>query len=267
MWANLVGPDGKVITSVKVNSDGTFNLIISKSLLSASGTYSLIFTNTPQTQGAALTNAETPANGYGYTGTNRGSGATADPANRTGLVSLGDLSTAANNSTTSAVNVGISNDPAVLPVVFGAISANWTGSSLHINWTTEAEKNNDFFDIEASANGVDFVSIGTVKSKAPNGTSDTAIQYELIKELNNNTLASILGIGMLALGSIGVYRNRKMRLPFTLLIMCGLTTLLFGCKKANSDELNGNGNALIRITQVDKDGSRSSSKTVKIVKQ
>lgn len=267
MWANMVGPDGKVITSVKVNSDGTFDFIISKSLLSASGDYSLVFTNTPQTQGANLPSAETPANGYGYTGVNRGSGATANPANRTGVVSLGDLSTAPNNSTTSAVNVGISDDPAVLPVVFGAISAKWMSNSLNITWTTEAEKNNDFFDIEASTNGVDFTSIGTVKSKAPNGNSDTAIQYELTKELNSNALASLLGIGMLALGSIGVYRNRKMRLPFMLLIMCGFTTLLLGCKKAKSDELNANGNAFIRVTQVDKDGSRTSSKIVKVAKQ
>ncbi len=267
MWANLVGPDGKVITSVKINSDGTFNFVVSKSLLTASGNYSLILTNTPQTQGTSLTSAEAPANGYGYTGVNRGSDATADPSNRTGIVKLGDLSAAPNNSTTSSVNLGISNDPIVLPVVFGSISAKWNGNNLNVTWTTETEKNNDYFDIEASTNGVDFISIGTVKSLAPDGNSDKAIQYELTKSLTGNTLASILGISLLGLGSIGLYRKRRLRLPFTLVIMCGLTAILFGCKKATSDELGGDGKVFIRVTQVDKDGSRSSSKVVKVVQE
>ncbi|MBZ4192620.1 hypothetical protein [Niabella beijingensis] len=267
MWANLVGPDGKVITSIKINDDGTFELVISKSLLTASGGYSLILTNTPQTQGAILASADIPANGYGYTGVNRGSGSTADPSNRTGIVNLGDLSAAADNSTTSIVNIGISNDPAVLPVVFGTIGAKWTGNSLKVTWTTENENYNDHFDIEASINGVDFISVGTVKSAAQDGNSDKTIQYEFTKDMTGNTLASILGIGMLTLGSIGVFRKRKLRLPFTLVIMCGLTAILFSCRKSKSDELAGNGEVFIKVTQVDKDGSRSSSKVVKVVKE
>jgi hypothetical protein len=266
MWANLVAPDGKVITSVKVNSDGTFDFIISKSLLSASGDYSLVFTNTPQTQGADLPSAETPANGYGYTGVNRGSGATADPANRTGVVSLGDLSTAPNNSTTNAVNVGISNDPAVLPVTFGAISAKLLGNSLVLNWVTESEKNNDHFDIEASADGVHFTSIGTVKSEAENGNSDTSIKYNFTKGISTESLAVVLGMALLLTGGLGAFKSRKFRTQFLSVVAGGLLVFSLGCKKAY-DSTDTNGKVFIRIAQVDKDGSKSYSKIINVVKE
>ncbi|MGN7787087.1 hypothetical protein ACTJIJ_21315 [Niabella sp. 22666] len=265
MWANLVGPDGKVISSIKIDSDGTFNFIVSKSLLSAPGAYSLVFTNTPQTQGAGLTSAETPANGYGYTGVNRGSGATADPANRTGMVNLGDLSAVPNNSTTSAVNVGISNDPAVLPVTFGAISAKLTGNNLVLSWVTESEKNNDHFDIEASTDGVHFTSIGTVKSEAENGTSDKAIQYHFTKGFSTESVAVVLGIALLLTGSLGAFKSRKFRTQFLSVIAGGLLLFSFGCKKAY-DSTDTNGKVFIRIAQVDKDGSKSYSKIINVVK-
>ncbi|HTG55945.1 MAG TPA: hypothetical protein VL943_06755, partial [Niabella sp.] len=265
MWANLIGPDGKVISSIKIDSDGTFNFIVSKSLLSATGAYSLVFTNTPQTQGAGLTSAETPANGYGYTGVNRGSGATADPSNRTGMVDLGDLSTAPNNSTTNAVNVGISNDPAVLPVTFGAISAKLTGNNLVLSWVTESERNNDHFEIEASTDGVHFTSIGTVKSEAENGNSDKAIQYHFTKGFSAESLAVVLGIALLLTGGLGAFKSRKFRTQFLSVVAGGLLLFSFGCKKAY-DSTDTNGKVFIRIAQVDKDGSKSYSKIINVVK-
>lgn len=265
MWANLVGPDGSVIASAKVNTDGTFTFVTSKTLLTAAGNYTVVLTNDPRRQGVSLTDADTPENGYGYTGINRGTGATADPSNRSGKLNVGDLSTAANNSTLAAVGFGISNDPAVLPVTFGAISAKLTGNNLVLNWVTESEKNNDHFEIEASTDGVHFTSIGTVKSDAENGNSDKAIQYHFTKGFSTESIAVVLGIALLLTGSLGVFKSRKFRTQFLSVVAGGLLVCSLGCKKAY-DSTDADGKVFIRIAQVDKDGNKSYSKIINVVK-
>ncbi len=266
MWANLVGPDGSVIASAKVNANGTFTFVTSKTLLTTAGNYTVVLTNNPRRQGVSLTDADTPNNSYGYTGINRGTTATADPANRSGKLNVGDLSTAADNSTLAAVGFGISNDPAVLPVTFGAISAKITGNGLVLNWVTEKEKNNDYFEIQASVDGIQFTTIGTVKSLAENGNSDTVIRYDFTKEVSKESLAVVLGIALLITGGLGAFRSRKFRIQFLSVVAGGLLLFSSGCKKAY-DSTDNNEKVFIRIVQVDKDGGKSYSKIINAVKE
>jgi hypothetical protein len=46
-------------------------------------------------------------------------------------------------------------------------------------WHTAQEKNNDYFDVERSRDGIDFTGIGRVPSSAINGNSNTTIAYSL----------------------------------------------------------------------------------------
>ncbi|MCF3108991.1 hypothetical protein LL912_09400 [Niabella sp. CC-SYL272] len=261
MWANLVGPDGAVIASVKINADGTYTFIVSKSLLTETGTYSVVLTNSSRQQGVQLQSADTPANGYGYTGTNRGADNTADATNRTGKASLGDLSTAADNSTVANVNFGISNDPLVLPVTFGAISAKIVNGKLVVNWSTMSETNNDHFDIEISKDGTSFTKIATVKSSAPNGTSTGTTDYKYEMDLTSST--AILGIGILTLGGLALCFRRKRKGLVVLAMIVGSTLTIAGCKKVSADQVN-KGPLFLRIVQVDVDGTQSFSKVVKV---
>ena len=116
LWANLLDPSGNVIASVQIHPDGSYNLEIPKSVLTASGSYSMALTNSSQSVGTNITAGDTPLNNYQYTGTNRGGTTSVDIVNQTGLLPIGDLSTVAAGTTTNPVNFGIDQEPNTNPV-------------------------------------------------------------------------------------------------------------------------------------------------------
>jgi hypothetical protein len=111
LWANLLDPSGNVIASVEIQPDGSYNLVIPKSVLTGSGNYSIALTNSSQSVGTNITAGDTPLNNYHYTGTNRGGTTSVDIVNQTGLLAIGDLSTVAAGTTTNPVNFGIDQEP------------------------------------------------------------------------------------------------------------------------------------------------------------
>ncbi len=72
-----------------------------------------------------------------------------------------------------------------LPVKYIDIKATKTGANNKLAWSTFEEKENNYFEIERSANGREFVSIGKVNTKAINGNSTSELTYNFI---DNNTL-------------------------------------------------------------------------------
>lgn len=260
LWANLVDPEGVVIASVKVAADGSFQIVVDKGNLT-NGDYTVVLTNSAKNNGDLLTGADTPNGGYGYTGTNDGTDASADRTNRTGKFTLTDLNQTSNNGATSPVNFGISNDPAVLPVFFNAVSAKIINGQLVINWSTGSESNNDHFEIEVSKDGTSFTSIGSVKSQAPNGNSREVINYKFEMDLQGGVAA--LGIGALAFGALALGFSRKRKLLMVLLMVTGSTLFFIGCKRDVAG-LDNDGSIQVRVVQVDIDGSRTPSKIVQV---
>lgn len=61
-----------------------------------------------------------------------------------------------------------------LPVQFVDISANQKGSGVSVNWTTSAEYNNDYFMVEKSIDGVNWISMAKVQGA---GNSNTSKRY------------------------------------------------------------------------------------------
>lgn len=267
MWANLTGPDGQVISSVRVTASGAdlgkYQFLVSKAIINeiGAGNYSVILTNAGKWQGTLLTAADVPANGYGYTGTNNNG--TATPTNRTGKMDVGNLMAAADNSVMENLSFGISNDPLVLPVNFGTITAKIINGELMVNWSTLKETNNDHFEIEASVDGVSFTKIGSVDSKASGGNSESTLDYQFQKTADSNIL--LFSLGIFVLGAAGLGATRRFRLVFGLLLLLGTTGFVVGCKKADPQSLE-NGKLFIRIIQVDKDGNKTQSKTVTVQK-
>ncbi len=51
-----------------------------------------------------------------------------------------------------------------------------------LEWTTASEVNNSHFNVQRSANAVDFETLGKVNSKAANGLSGTEIDYSFVDE-------------------------------------------------------------------------------------
>ena len=65
-------------------------------------------------------------------------------------------------------------DKSPLPVELTRFDATAKGQSVNVSWATASEKNNDHFDIQRSATGEGFATIGTVKGQ---GNSSSAHEY------------------------------------------------------------------------------------------
>jgi len=143
-----------------------------------------------------------------------------------------------------------------LPVVFGSFSAYIKNGLLLVNWRTETETGNDHFLIQISRDGVNFKTIQTVQSKAEGGNSKVALDYS--SAIPFTTLS--LGAGFLMLGIVA---GRRRRYAFTIVTII-LAAILFSCSKKDIFKSPEDGNLLVRIVQVDKDGSQSASKAVKV---
>lgn len=166
----------------------------------------------------------------------------------------------ANGNTSEFGVMAITN---ALPVTFGSVDAVWIKGSLLVSWSTLRETNNNYFEIEASADGKTFTKIGELKSQAANGNSDTVLQYEFNQPIAGITMG--LGIGLLALGGIGFGMRGRRKLLLSALLATGLALGVAGCTKSDADALAGGGDIFIRIAQVDKDGTKNYSGVVRAV--
>lgn len=138
-WANLTGPNGTVIASVKVNSSGAYQFDVSTADIANAGSYSVILTNNSKNPGDVLATADTAANGYRYTGINRDATAAAagrDANNHTGKVNIGDISTSVAGSTLAPVNFGVAPPAVISGTVFNDINRNKIINSPGENFTS-----------------------------------------------------------------------------------------------------------------------------------
>lgn len=159
--------------------------------------------------------------------------------------------------TTSSGSIQVYESAQAMPVLWDAVNATISNEQLTVSWTTSSETNNDRFEVEASKNGSDFTKIATVASKAANGNSSTAISYTLTADVNG--MVAIAGWGVLSFLAMPI-ANKKLR---GIIVLCILSVILYSCSKNNTDQLNiGESKVYIRIAQVDKDGTKTYSKTV-----
>lgn len=89
------------------------------------------------------------------------------------------------NNTTGSVS-GTSNSGIIpniggpLPIELLSFSAKKNENQVNLTWITATELLNEYFTIERSADGINFVEIEKVKSKALNGTSKNTLKYSII---------------------------------------------------------------------------------------
>ena len=147
---------------------------------------------------------------------------------------------------------------------FGDITAKMESGQLLVDWTTLSETNVSYFDIEASKDGKTFSKIGTIRTKATDGSSSQSLAYSFKLDY---TSMNVVGMSILFL-SLGVAFTRRKKLA-VLLTVAAISIFAFSaCNKAetsSADELS-KADIFIRIKQVDKDGSIKYSKVIKVVK-
>lgn len=151
-----------------------------------------------------------------------------------------------------------------LPVTFGAITALFKDDQLLINWTTLSEVNNAYFEVEASTDGKNFVSLGKVQSLAKDGSSDHSLQYNFSKTTSHTALLAGVSALLLAIGSMATGRRKVGALMLLTFMLLG--GVFMSSSKQDKVVLPSEAQDLyIRIKQVDKDGRYQYSKVVKVV--
>ncbi|WP_114792596.1 hypothetical protein U0035_02480 [Niabella yanshanensis] len=151
-------------------------------------------------------------------------------------------------------------EAAVLPVTFGSVNASSKNNRLSISWTTEKENSNDHFEIEASTDGQQFTKIGIIASQAANGNSDIVLSYQW----TSNSALPLAGFSLVGL-ILMPFSNLSRKKTWVLgLAAVGFTAfVLHGCTKSG-DAIDDHQPYYVRIAQVDKDGTKSYSKVVKV---
>ncbi|GAB3424376.1 hypothetical protein GCM10027516_24680 [Niabella aquatica] len=151
--------------------------------------------------------------------------------------------------------------PIALPVNFGIIEASLQGNQLQVNWTTLHEANNDYFEVQASKNGIDFNTMATVKSQA-GIASTSSLQYVVNVNMSNFLF---LGMPALLLGFAGVGVAGKNRKKYRLMLALGIACILAACAKETANTKIYEDDIYVRIAQTDIDGTTSYSKIVKVI--
>ncbi len=150
-----------------------------------------------------------------------------------------------------------------MPVAFGEVSASISKGSLQVSWISLSENNNTGYDIEASADGVNFTKIGSQLSKAKDGNSSSPQEYNFSTPFKTAVQGLALLFGFLAFG----FRKRS-RLLALGLVAFGLSIFAISCQKNSQERIEFAQNQLfIRIKQIDKNGTANYSKIVQAVEK
>ncbi|WP_461791402.1 hypothetical protein [Pedobacter sp.] len=161
----------------------------------------------------------------------------------------------------TAVTVPTGHFTTVLPVTLHSFSAKFNAGSLKLDWRTLSESNCDRFVVETSNDGRSWTALATVKSKATDGNSATALDYSLAIPIAGTALA---GFGIFGLLLLPAVRKRWMKVGLMIFAVC----IVAACAK---QEVNGEGlekldgakaQVYVRLAQIDKDGKVNYSETV-----
>ncbi len=88
-------------------------------------------------------------------------------------VTFGPVSLGANNY------FAVSNAVTPMPIELLSFHAVGDTKTVHVFWETASEKNNDYFTVERSIDGVNFVTIATIQSETRDGNSTSVLSYSM----------------------------------------------------------------------------------------
>lgn len=148
-----------------------------------------------------------------------------------------------------------------LPVEFGSLSASVKNEQLQVKWQTLSEINNDYFEVQASADGTTFSTIGKMDSKAVNGNSDVTLDYNFSMDATSGVLSGAAAVAFLLV----LARRRKAFIALSVALTL-IAVIQIGCSKNTHEVSAEDANLFIRIAQVDKDGKKTYSRVVQVKK-
>lgn len=169
------------IDSTLTNSTGFYQFVnLGAGVFKITVASSNFLTGGPLENGQPYTNANsgdtiTDNNGEGLSSTNIWLRPNVQPTNDAGDNALSGID---DNDANFTFDFGFNGG--ATPVTWLHFKANLINDKdVLLNWATASEINNSHFEVERSTDGVNFVKIGTEKSKAPSGQSNIILNYYL----------------------------------------------------------------------------------------
>jgi hypothetical protein len=154
-----------------------------------------------------------------------------------------------------------------LPVIFGPLSAKTTSAGLQVSWQTFSETNVAHFEVLASSDGKYFKPIGEVASKGLNGNSSDKLDYTFflsISDLQGKIVFASIPV-VFAISLLLILLNRRNKRWVTVPLIFVVIISGFSCRKDRQSQApSGSAQLFVKIEQVDKDGTKSSSPIVKV---
>jgi len=152
-----------------------------------------------------------------------------------------------------------------LPVTFTEFNAKLSGDALIVQWTTLSEQGSSHFDIEGSSDGLHFVKLGTVSTKALNGNSNQALSYSFTTSFAD--AARLFGISFFGVALLMLLVSRKSRWAYMLMLIAAISWGVSSCSKKDAGINITDKKIYIRIAQTDLDGTVKYSKVIEAVRE
>jgi len=142
-----------------------------------------------------------------------------------------------------------------LPVSFGDISATATNGQLMVQWQSLTETNCKNYTVEASNDGENWITLGTISSKALNGNSSTALTYTF-------TGAIPMGLAGISLAFLlgTLFKSRKVRILMA--VVCVIAVASCSKSAADKEAIVKSEKVLIRIVNHDIDNNISATSKI-----
>lgn len=150
-----------------------------------------------------------------------------------------------------------------LPVTFGAVTATYKKSHLTVSWNTLTEKNNAGFEIEVSADGIEFQKTGqAVLTKARDGNSDLEIKYNFSQQFDTKTMAAA---GLVFILLLPAFSKRGKPGKYIACFALALLAFFYSCNKKDTLNISADTDLFVRVKQIDKNGGTQYSPVVKAI--
>jgi len=150
-----------------------------------------------------------------------------------------------------------------LPITLNDFNASQVNGNIEVNFTTGMESNVDHFEIQASQDGANWVTVKNIASKGVDGNSLTPLTYQVdVPVASFFAIVAKAGFSLVALlliTGVAVGRNKRIGMVATFALL--LTVV--ACTKTNT-EVHYNKSAWVRLYEVDKDGTTKSFQAVQV---
>lgn len=142
---------------------------------------------------------------------------------------------------------------AQLPVKLTKFVVQKTNTGISAIWTTTTESNNNYFELQGSNDGINFVTLGRVNAYTTTGDSFVPHDYSLLVSFQKQAGFGLFIIALIAgtvLGSIK--RKGTLAIGLSLIAVAAFAS----CSKSNNSKENAaTSYSIYRLAQTDKDGT------------